>query len=73
MRRDEDEDEAELSQGKQIRQVGMNTSDIIDEMIKKDKNFSKEHKFEKAQYHQCLPNPAKEGEVITVQLVTLGL
>ena len=42
-------------------------------MIKKDRDFSKEHIFEKAQYHQCLPNPALVGELITVQLVTLGL
>ena len=26
--------------------------------------------FEKAEFHQCIPNPEKPGEMITIQLVT---
>ena len=26
--------------------------------------------FEKAEFHQCIPNPEKPGEMISIQLVT---
>ena len=37
-----------------------------------DKNFNYyqiKRPFCKAQYHQCIPNPEKQGELITVQLI----
>ena len=30
--------------------------------------FSRKYKFDKSQYHQCIPNPEKENEFITVQI-----
>ena len=38
-----------------------------------DEKFTRKFKFERAQYHQCIPNPAKEKEFITVQLVSPNL
>ena len=34
-----------------------------------EKNYKKKYPFEKSQYHQCMPNPSKEDEFITVQWV----
>ena len=33
------------------------------------KNYQKKFPFERSKYHQCIPNPAKENEFITVQIV----
>ena len=47
---------------------------VIDELIK---NYKKEmwnkNPFEKAEFHQCIPNPERPGELITVQLVVQQL
>ena len=34
-----------------------------------DRKYKKKYPFEKSQYHQCMPNPKKENEFITVQWV----
>ena len=34
-----------------------------------EKKYKKKYPFEKSQYHQCMPNPQKEDEFITVQWV----
>ena len=36
-------------------------------------NFQKKFPFEKGAYHQCIPNPIKENEFITVQIVNRTL
>ena len=49
-------------------------SEVAEKIVKLyDKKFTRKFKFERAQYHQCIPNPAKEKEFITVQLVTPNL
>ena len=45
---------------------------IIEDLIEKNKKDTWNKKpFEKAQFNQCIPNPDKPGEYITVQLLTL--
>ena len=47
---------------------------IIEDLIEKNKQDTWNKKpFEKAQFNQCIPNPDKPGEYITVQLLTLQL
>ena len=47
-------------------------TEIIDKLIQNDKSqFESKRPFMKAQYHQCIPNPKKEGEMISVQLLSM--
>jgi hypothetical protein len=44
---------------------------VVEKLIKTyEKQYAKKYPFEKGQYHQCIPNPLKTEEFITVQLVT---
>ena len=46
-------------------------TEIIQKMIKHDRaQYVTKRLLDKAQYHQCIPNPEKPGELITVQLFT---
>ena len=41
--------------------------DVIKQMIDKNcEKFQTSRPFDKAQYHQCMPNPVNETEMITV-------
>ena len=43
---------------------------LIQKLVSKNFDYYQIRRpFVKAQYHQCLPNPAKLGELVTVQLV----
>ena len=42
-------------------------SGVIDELITNyKKEFWNKKPFEKAEFHQCIPNPERPGELITV-------
>ena len=48
--------------------------EIIDELITNYKTETwNEQPYQKAEFHQCIPNPEKPGELITVQLMTRQL
>ena len=48
----------------------MTGGEMIESLTKLyEKNYKKKYPFEKSQYHQCMPNPSKEDEFITVQWV----
>ena len=38
-----------------------------------ERNYMKKFPFEKGQFHQCIPNPYRENEFITVMLVEKSL
>ena len=47
---------------------------VLQNLIEKNKQDTWNQKpFEKAQFNQCIPNPDKPGEYITVQLISLQL
>ena len=47
---------------------------VIEQMINNEFDYFKiERPFTKAQFHQCIPNPKRKGELITVQLVTMNI
>ena len=49
-------------------------TEIIQKLIQNDKDrYQTTRLFDKAQFHQCIPNPKKAGELITVQLFTPNL
>ena len=49
-------------------------TEIIQKLIKNDQDrYQTTRFFEKSQFHQCIPNPKKPSELITVQLFTPSL
>ena len=49
--------------------VNVRGVDVPEKLIKlNEEEFMRKYKFDKAQYHQCIPNPEKENEFITVQI-----
>ena len=49
----------------------MSGLNFIDKLIKQQEDrYHKRLPFERGHYHQCISNPAKEGSLITVKLVT---
>lgn len=48
----------------------MRGKDYIEKLIAQQENrYFKKFAFERGQYHQCIPNPRIENQMITVQLV----
>ena len=49
----------------------MNGKEYIQGLKKQQEDrYQKKFAFERGQYHQCIPNPKKENQMITVQMVT---
>ena len=60
----EDEQEKPLLEGKEI----------ASKLLKSyERNYMKKFPYEKGQFHQCIPNPYRENEFITVMLVEKSL
>ena len=54
----------------EIGAEGMKPAQFIEKLIEQEElTYHKKLPFEYGQYHQCIPNPRKEGQLITVQLV----
>ena len=52
----------------------MNGKEFVKKLIQQQEDrYHKKFAFERGQYHQCIPNPMKEKQMITVQLVTRAL
>ena len=48
--------------------------DVANRLLKNyERNYMKKFPFEKGQYHQCIPNPYRPDEFITVMLVDRSL
>ena len=48
----------------------MKGKDFVKALIQQqEERYQKKFAFERGQYHQCIPNPQKETQMITVQLV----
>jgi hypothetical protein len=47
------------------------SQDIVEGLLDKDKDYQIKKPFMNAQYLQCVPNPKKEGEIITVQKASM--
>ena len=69
VKRDEEtsihEVDSKLDTGKKQKKADQET--FIKQLVKNDsEDFVIKRPFETAQYHQCIPNPKREGEYITV-------
>ena len=52
----------------------MTNLDVPTKLIEKNEaDFTRKFKFDKAHYHQCIPNPVIENEFITVQICKQNL
>ena len=52
----------------------MKGRDFVQKLIKQQEDrYHKKFAFERGYYHQCIPNPKKEHQMITVQIVTRQL
>lgn len=48
----------------------MKGKSFVDRLIKQQESrYQKRMPFERGQYHQCLPNPLNDKQLITMQLV----
>ena len=69
-----DESELKAHKKNKIKTDKNDASSIVKSMVDKNyEEYTTKRRFMKAQYHQCMPNPMHDEEMITVQLVTSTL
>jgi hypothetical protein len=62
----------QIAGSKETTKPEQDATKILDDLLERDaKEYQIKRPFMRAQYHQCVPNPQKHGELITVQLVSM--
>ena len=59
------------NKGKEIEPTTVTGAKLPEKILEHyESRYNKKFPFERSQYHQCVPNPFKDNEFVTVQLVT---